>query len=342
MRANLLHLAHEIPAAGHLGVAKTKDRLLRHFYWPSISRDTRNFCRSCDVCQRIGKGAACLPAPLRSLPLMSEPFCQVAIDIVGPLPVCQETGNRFILTTLDLCTHYPEAIPLKQHTASDVAQALSTVFSRFGFPQEILSDQGTDFMSELMQIFLFDFGINHIRTSPYHPQSNGACERFNGTLKFMLRSLVDRFPDSWDTALPWVLFAYREVTVETLGCSPFDLLFRRSVAGPLSLIKSSWLHETDLGAAKQNVVEFILSTRERLRHAVDLATEHATQQRTKAKRWYDRRAVLRTFLPGDKVLVLLPIPGKPLHAKFMDHTQSKNNSTGTGRLRHFHSRSPKN
>ena len=316
LRAQLLYLAHEIPAAGHLGVAKTKDRLLRHFYWPSISRDTRNFCRSCDVCQRIGKGASSLPAPLHSLPLVSEPFSQVAIDIVGPLPVCKDTGNRFILTVLDLCTHYPEAIPLKQHTASDVAQALTTVFSRFGFAQEILSDQGTEFMSELMQIFLHDFGINHIRTSPYHPQSNGACERFNGTLKSMLRSLMDRFPDSWDMALPWVLFAYREVPVETLGCSPFDLLFGRSVAGPLSLVKSSWLRETDLTTAKQNVVEFILSTRERLRHAVDLATEHATQQRTKAKRWYDRRAALRTFVPGDKVLVLLPIPGKPLHAKF--------------------------
>jgi len=247
---------------------------------------------------------------------MSEPFCQVAIDIVGPLPVCKDSGNRFILTVLDLCTHYPEAIPLKQHAASNVAQPLSTVFSHFGFPQEILSDQGTDFMSELIQIFLHDFGINPIRTSPYHPQSYGACERFNGTLKSMLRSLMDRFPDSWDTALPWVLFAYREVPVESLGCSPFDLLFGRSVAGLLSLVKTSWLHGTDLGTAKQNVVEFILSIRERLCYAVEFATEHATQQRTKAKRWYDRRAVMRTFIPGDKVLVLLPIPGKPLHAKF--------------------------
>jgi len=86
----------------------------------------------------------------------------------------------------------------------------------------------------------------------------------------MLRSLMDRFPDSWDTSLPWVLFAYREVLVETLWCSPFDLLFGRSVAGPLSLVKTSWLHGTDLGTAKQNVVEFILSIRERLRYAVSL------------------------------------------------------------------------
>ena len=89
------------------------------------------------------------------------------------------------MTILDLCTH-----------SADVAQALGTVFSRFGFPQEILSDQGSDFMSELMQIFLNEFSVNHIRTSAYHPQSNGACEHFNGMLKSMIRSLLDRFPDS--------------------------------------------------------------------------------------------------------------------------------------------------
>ena len=65
--------------------------------------------------------------------------------------------------------------------------------------------------------------------------------------------------------------------VETLGYSPFDLLFGRSVAGPLALLKSSWLHDTDLSTAKQNVVEFVLNTREQLRHAVEAATEHATE-----------------------------------------------------------------
>jgi len=149
----LLQIAHEIPAAGYLRIAKTQSRLLRHFFWPSISCDTKSFCRSCDICQRLGKGKKPVPAPLQSMPLVSEPFARVAIDIIGPLPVCQVSGNRFILTVLDLCTHYLEAIPLKHHTAADVAQALCTVFSRFGFHQEILSDQGSDFISELTQVF---------------------------------------------------------------------------------------------------------------------------------------------------------------------------------------------
>ena len=71
-----------------------------------------------------------------------------------------------------------------------------------------------------------------------------------------------------------------------------------------------------MSTAKQNVVEFILNTRERLRHALDLASAHAAQQRSKAKAWYDRRARLCTFQPDDKVLVLLPMPGKPLRAKY--------------------------
>jgi len=171
-------------------------------------------------------------------------------------------------------------------------------------------------MSQLMRVFLNEFSVHHNRTSPYHPQSNGACERLNGTLKTMIRSLLDRFPDSWYTALPWILFVYREVPVETLGCSPFELMFGRTVPGPLQLVKSAWLQETDLSSAKQNVVEFVLNTRERLRHALDLASTHAAQERSKAKVWYDCRARLRTFQLDDKVLVLMPMPGKPLHAKY--------------------------
>jgi hypothetical protein len=170
-------------------------------------------------------------------------------------------------------------------------------------------------MSKLMKSFMDEFGISHIRTSPYHPATNGSCERFNGTPKSMIRALADDFPDSWDQTLPWILFAYREVPVETLGFSPFELLYARSVPGPLSLLKDSWL-DTPVTSNKKTVVEYVLDMRERLSSSMVKAQQHAQEQKQKSKTWYDKKARARTFEPNDEVLAYLPLPGSPLQAKY--------------------------
>ena len=229
LRAKILKLAHDIPAAAHLGMIKTKKRLEQHFHWPSMSEYIKVYVRTCDVCQKLGKGGEPAPDPLYmyNLPVIAEQFSRIAIDIVGPLPVRRDTGSRFILTIVDHFTHFPEAVPSVTHETADVAKALVSVFSHFDFAREILSDCGSEFMSQLTKVFLEEFGIKHIRTSPYHPATNGFCERFNGTLKSMLRAVAEDFPDSWDKTLPWILFAHREVPVETLEFSPFELLYGR-------------------------------------------------------------------------------------------------------------------
>src|ERR1043165_4657999 len=317
LRTKLLYIAHDIPASGHLGVKKTLDRLLRHFYWPGINSSVRTYCRTCDVCQRLGKGASSSRAPLINLPIIAEPFSRLAIDIVGPLSVCDGSHNRFILTVIDLATHYPFAFPLRNHTAHDVAKCLISVFTMFGFPKEILSDCGTEFMSELMQVFLHECNVIQLKSSPYHPQTNGSCEKFNRTLKDMLKAIVEDFPSSWDQILPWVLFAYREVPVQGLGFSSFDLVFGRCVNGPLRLIKQSWLSDDVLsGVEKTNLVDFVLKLRERIRVSVRLANENAVVAKSKSKEWYDRCAKVVDFEVGQQVLLLLPLIGKPLEAKY--------------------------
>jgi len=156
------------------------------------------------------------------------------------------------------------------------------MFSHFGFAREILSDCRTQFMSQLTKVFLEEFGIKHIRTSPYHPATNGSCERFNYTLKSMLRAVAEDFSDSSDQTLPWIVFAYREIPVETLGFPPIELLYGRSVPGPLSLLKDSWL-ETPIASNLTSVVEFVLDMRERLRSSITHAQQHAKEQKIKAK-----------------------------------------------------------
>ena len=315
LRNKILHLAHDIPAAGHLGFNKTQARLWAHVYWPHSWKDTMSYLKSCDRCQRVGKGPKPTPAPLIPLPVISEPFRRIAIDIVGPLPVCPKTNNRFILTIIDMATHYPEAIAIPDHTSQRVAQALVSHFSRFGFPEEILSDQGPDLVSELMQIFLNDFSITQIRASAYHPQTNGSCERFHRTMKNMIRSVVTEYNDAWDECLPWILFAYREIPVETLGFSPFELLFGRDPRGPLTLLKAQW-KPSAIDKAKPNVIKFVLDLREKLKKCRDIAADNANQAREKSKVWYDRKALERTYEPGDLVLVCLPSKQHQLQARY--------------------------
>ena len=111
------------------------------------------YCRACDVCQRLDKSNLQNRAPLINLPVIFTTFSKLAIDIVGPLKTCP-SGNRFILTVIDFTSHYPLAYPLKSHTAMDEVICLVEVFSQYVFPDELLSDCGTEFLSQITQAFL--------------------------------------------------------------------------------------------------------------------------------------------------------------------------------------------
>lgn len=166
-----MRLAHGNSWSGHLGIRKTKDRLLQEYYWPGCFRDVENFVRTCDVCQRVGKPGDKAKAPMKLVPVITEPFRRLVIDTVGPLPATT-SGYRHILTVLCPATKFPEAVPLKELSSVEIVNALLSVFARVGFPAEIQSDQGTVFTSALTTTFLEKCGVKPIHSSLYHPQSN--------------------------------------------------------------------------------------------------------------------------------------------------------------------------
>ena len=109
-----------------------------------------------------------------------------------------------------------------------------------GIPQEVLTDLGTAFLSKTLRQIYGLVGIKGIRTTPYHPQTDGLVERYNQTLKRMLRKFVAANGKDWDRWLPNLLFAYREVPQATTGFSPFELLYGRRVRGPLDVLREAW------------------------------------------------------------------------------------------------------
>ena len=155
----------------------------------------------------------------------------MAVNIIGPIDPITENKNRYILTLVDYTTRYPEAIALPRIETEHVAEALVEIFSRMGVPQEILSDKGSQFTSELMREVGRLLSLRQMTTTPYHPMCNGLVEKFNRTLKKMLRKMCAERPRDWDRYLPALLFSYREVPQESLNFSPFELMFGRSVRG---------------------------------------------------------------------------------------------------------------
>ena len=125
------------------------------------------------------------------MPLIDRPFRRVAVDLVGPISPPSEKGHRYILTLVDYATKYPEAVPLT------VAEALMDMYSRLGIPKEVLSDLGTRFVSKCMEEVSKLLSIKRLTTTPYHPICNGLVERFNGTLKKMLRLFCNKQPRQW-------------------------------------------------------------------------------------------------------------------------------------------------
>ena len=150
------------------------------------------------------------------MPIIGEPFARVAIDLVGPLPMSGRK-HRWILTLVDCATRYPEAIPMKGIDTIECAEELVNIFSRIGIPQEILSDRGSQFVSDLMREISRLLSVRQLQTTPYHAQCNGLVERWNGTLRRMLQKMAAERPSDWDRYIPALLFSYREVAQASLG-----------------------------------------------------------------------------------------------------------------------------
>lgn len=147
------------------------------------------YISSCDLCLRHNK-CGNKKAAMVERPIVCEPFETVCVDLVGPLPKGKR-GCKYILTYICLATRWPDGVPLRSGSASEVADALITVFTKLSFPLKILSDRGSVFLSKVLKQLYDVCGVKGISTSPYRPQSNGIVERLHGTLKLILAKAAE-------------------------------------------------------------------------------------------------------------------------------------------------------
>ncbi|GFO27346.1 gypsy retrotransposon integrase-like protein 1 [Plakobranchus ocellatus] len=306
-----MSVAHDSITGAHLGIRRTKDKVLSNFYWPEVNGDVTRYCRSCDVCQRTVKKGTVPRVPLEKVPLIDTPFKRVAIDLVGPINLPSEAGHRFILTLVDYATRFAEAVPLRKIDTQSVAEALVDIYSRLGVPEEVLSYQRTQFISDCMKEVCRLLGIKQKTTTPYHPMCNGLVERFNATLKTCLRRLCSEQPRQWHRYINPLLFAYREMPQESTHFAPFELLYGRTVRGSMHILRELWTKEIEEPDVKSSY-EYVLNLLERLDDTLKIAREELENAHGRQKCYYDRTAKRRKFSVGEKVLVLLPTDSNKL------------------------------
>ena len=291
----IIQYFHEGPIAAHESAGKICARVSRQYWWPGMKRDIAIYIAACEICAKFRHPAKTPRAPLNPI-RVGSPNELVAMDLMGGKESLPTTSrqNKYVFVAIDAFTKYAIAVPLPDQTAQSVVRAfLSHWILVFGPPRRVHSDQGLCFESDLFQQLCNVWRIAKSRTTAYHPQGNGVCERVNQTIKNSLRRVqVPRHPDEWDLTLPSVLFAYNTSIHSATGFTPFFLVHGCEARLPSDLVVP--VIDYNSGSYAATIVHIISSA-----CAVARETLRANQQREKD--YYDSGAVSRLFQPGDIV-----------------------------------------
>ncbi|UYV84616.1 K02A2.6-like, partial [Cordylochernes scorpioides] len=271
----VLRIAHET----HQGMTRTKQLLREKYFWINMDFDIENLIRNCPICVR--NQPLINDQPLQIVPLPSKPWMKLGIDIVGPI------GHHYVLTVIDYYSSYPEAMIIEDISSKTIIEKLMENFARHGYPHEVVTDNGLQFVSTSMERFLKECGIKHIKASPYYPKRNGKIERFHRFLKKQFNSSSEEGKD-WKEDLSRILMSYRTTPNRSTGKTPAFLLFSREIKTKLSSLVN------DAEEDESNIKEFNMVYKEKMKTYNDII----------------RKASPHNFEIGNLVYVANPNNGK--------------------------------
>ncbi len=290
----ILEENHNTAIAGHPGFVKMYQRLREKYTWPNMKQDVQNYVKSCTSCQINKTDRHPSKNPMQITTTSSRPFEKISIDIVGPLNIT-ETGNQFIFTLIDDLTKFFYAVPIPNHEALTIANELNKFISLFGIPEVIVSDQGTEFTSNIIKDLTKLFKIHHVLASPYHPQSNASLERTHATLKDYLKHFISKNPDSWDEYVTHAILYFNTTIHSSTKFSPYELVFGHKAHIPSSITQNpefKYTYETYFDQLKL-----------KLNSLHDSARQTLIYNKEKSKLHYDKSLHVKNLQVGDLVLV---------------------------------------
>jgi transposase InsO family protein len=309
----VLSLAHDAAFAGHMALKTTKDRIKLNFWFPNMENIVKEYCESCDICQRHAPLRIAQRVPITPIPRNDETrFGCLVADCIGPIvtnvdPTSPKPEYNYALVAVDQFSRWPMAYPLKALTAKATCDAYMQIFTTFGFPKTIRSDNGSNFNSKLTQEFLRRMGCSPRFGPVAHPESQGLVERCNATLKTMIHKLAEDNPKGWHKLLPYVLWSLRERPSATTHVSPYTLVYGTLPKGPLSVLSEEWAGERDapldLGAG---AAAYLDQLRDNLEMSKLYAEYYSDIEQQRYATHYNLRSMDRRYEVGDKVIIQSP------------------------------------
>ena len=284
---------------GHLGIERTLSLLWDRFYWSNMAKDVENNVKSCPRCLRFKK----LPEKATLNPIKtSRPLELVHIDyltIEAPKTSRSQKDVNVLIVT-DHFTRYAQAFVIPNQKASTVAKTLwDKFFVHYGFPEKILSDQGHNFESKLLKELCILAQIKKMRTTPYRPEGNGSCEKFNRTLISMLGTLPEEFKSEWVNHVNTLTYAYNCTRSNATGFSPYYFLYGRHPLLPIDI---------EFGVMTPDLMEvvtlkYVHGLQKRLDYAFKKVADFSRKEALRSKQRYDKMAKTSKLEPGNLVLV---------------------------------------
>ncbi|KAL4386779.1 hypothetical protein GQ457_09G021500 [Hibiscus cannabinus] len=304
---------HAAACGGHFGGNRTAAKILQSgFYWPTLFKDAHTFVKACDRCQRTGNISRRNEMPLQNI-LEVELFDVWGIDFMGPFP--SSHGDLYILLAVDYVSKWVEAIATPKNDAKTVMKFLhKNIFTRFGDPRALISDEGSHFDNKLTAKALQRYGVRHQISTTYHPQTNGQAEISNREIKQILEKTVSTSRKDWSSKLDEALWAYRTAFKTPLGMSPFKIVYGKACHLPVELEHKAFWAIKKLNMNAQLAGEKRLLELNELEEFRLQAYESARLYKEKTKRWQDKHIMPQHFHKGQQVLLynsrLKLFPGK--------------------------------
>lgn len=292
LRQQILKECHDLPFSSHGGAAKTISRTKLRYFWPSMTKEIKNYVKVCEICQTTKYPHITLRHEMGAQKQVTKPWEMVSVDLIGKLPR-SKSGFAYLIVMIDVFTKYVLVKPIRTATTKAILSFLEENFMMFSVPRVVTSDNGSQFISKEYKKFLEDYNISPWYTASYHAQAN-SVERSNRVIKTAIRAYIDENHREWDLNIQKIAYAIRSVVHSSTKHSPYFLNFGQE------MVVNGEFHRLDeklkdLSANKTDRLEQLETMRQNVQ-------ENLRNAYLKYSQYYNLRSRKIQFKKGDIVL----------------------------------------